>query len=90
MHYIRLKREETSHSCDSNWIIFYIQTFSDSCCQQGCIPQGSEADVFYDNVRMQFMSTMISTDEILWKFLLSLGAHQMIKAMCKVERATYV
>lgn len=47
----------------------------------------TEGDVFYVYVKRQFMSTVISADECLWKFLLEvlccLGARCMIKAMCK-------
>lgn len=57
---------------------------------KAAFPKSSEAKVFYENLRRQFMSTVISVDEILWKFLLSLGAHRMIKARCKTERATHV
>lgn len=47
----------------------------------------TEGDVFYVYVKRQLMSTVISADECLWKFLLVvlcyLGAHCMIKSICK-------
>lgn len=46
----------------------------------------TEGDVFYVYVKRQLMSTVISADECLWKFLLEvlccLGAHCMIKSIC--------
>lgn len=52
----------------------------------------TEGDVFYVYVKRQFMSTVISADECLWKFLLGvlccLGARCMIKAICKAQCVT--
>lgn len=52
----------------------------------------TEGDVFYVYVKRQFVSTVISADECLWKFLLGvrccLGARGMIRAICKASWVT--